>query len=53
VYFRITPTGMSAGGLPRGDSPGFAEEFASFVAAVAPAAPVPSQVALTDVKEVV
>lgn len=53
VFFRITPTGMSAGGLPRGDYPGFAEEFASIVAAVAPAAQVPEQVAQTDVKEVV
>ncbi|MEV0565775.1 cytochrome c biogenesis protein ResB [Dactylosporangium sp. NPDC050588] len=55
VFFRITPTGMSAGGLPRGDYPGFAEEFASIVAAVTPAATVPDQVAQTDadVKEVV
>ncbi len=53
VFFRITPTEMSAGGLPRGDYPGFAEEFASIVAAVAPAVPVPDQVAQTDVKEVV
>ncbi|MDG6101108.1 cytochrome c biogenesis protein ResB [Dactylosporangium aurantiacum] len=53
VFFRITPTGMSAGGLPRGDYPGFAEEFAAIVAAVTPAAPVPSQMAQTDVKEVV
>lgn len=53
VFFRITPSGMSAGGLPRGDHPGFAEEFASIVAAVAPALPVPDQVAQTDVKEVV
>jgi cytochrome c biogenesis protein len=53
VFFRITPSVMSAGGLPRGDYPGFAEEFASIVAAVAPAASVPEQVAQTDVKEVV
>jgi cytochrome c biogenesis protein len=53
VFFRITPDGMSAGGLPRGDYPGFAEEFASIVAAAAPAVPVPDQVAQTDVKEVV
>ena len=53
VFFRITPTGMSAGGLPRGDHPGFAEEFAAIVAAAAPALPVPAQVAQTDVKEVV
>jgi cytochrome c biogenesis protein len=53
IFFRITPTGTSAGGLPRGDYPGFAEEFAAIVAAVTPAAPVPGQVAQTDVKEVV
>lgn len=53
VFFRITPSTMSAGGLPRGDYPGFAEEFASIVTAVAPAVPVPDQVAQTDVKEVV
>ncbi|GAA3237559.1 cytochrome c biogenesis protein ResB [Dactylosporangium siamense] len=53
VFFRITPTAMSAGGLPRGDYPGFTEEFDAIVAAVAPAASVPGQVAQTDVKEVV
>ena len=36
VFFRITPTGMSAGGLPRSDHPGFAEEFAAIVAAASP-----------------
>jgi cytochrome c biogenesis protein len=54
IFFRITPTGIAAGGLPRSDHPGFAEEFADIVSAAAPAATVPEQVAQTDnVEEVV
>ncbi|WP_432994912.1 cytochrome c biogenesis protein ResB [Dactylosporangium sp. CA-233914] len=54
VFFRISPTGISAGGLPRSDYPGFAEEFAEIVRAAAPGASVPEQVAQTDnVEEVV
>ncbi|WP_426514484.1 cytochrome c biogenesis protein ResB [Dactylosporangium sp. McL0621] len=54
IFFRITPTGIAAGGLPRSDHPGFAEEFADIVSAAAPAATVPEQMAQTDnVEEVV
>jgi cytochrome c biogenesis protein len=54
VFFRIAPTGITAGGLPRSDHPGFAEEFADIVRASAPAAIVPEQVAQTEsVEEVV
>jgi cytochrome c biogenesis protein len=54
VFFRITPDGITAGGLPRGDYPGFADEFADLVRATAPAATVPDQVPQTDqVEEVV
>ncbi|WP_433618897.1 cytochrome c biogenesis protein ResB [Dactylosporangium sp. CA-139114] len=54
VFFRISPTGITAGGLPRSDHPGFAEEFAEIVRAAAPAASVPEQVAQTEsVEEVV
>jgi cytochrome c biogenesis protein len=31
VFFRVTDDGVSAGGLPRGDYPGFAAEFESIV----------------------
>ncbi|MET7393197.1 cytochrome c biogenesis protein ResB [Dactylosporangium sp. NPDC005572] len=49
IFFRITPTGTTAGGLPRSDYPGFAEEFDEVVRAVSPpAAEVPEQVAQTD-----
>jgi cytochrome c biogenesis protein len=54
VFFRIAPDGVTAGGLPRSDYPGFADEFAEIVRAAAPAASVPEQVAQTDsVEEVV
>ncbi|MFB9408566.1 cytochrome c biogenesis protein ResB [Dactylosporangium matsuzakiense] len=54
IFFRIAPTGITAGGLPRSDYPGFAEEFRSLTRAAAPAAAVPEQVAQTeDVEEVV
>jgi cytochrome c biogenesis protein len=54
VFFRVTPKGITAGGLPRGDYPGFADEFADLVRAAAPAATVPEQVPQTDqVEEVV
>ncbi|GAA0731684.1 cytochrome c biogenesis protein ResB [Dactylosporangium roseum] len=49
VFFRITPNGAAAGGLPRSDYPGFAEEFAALVRDVSPpATDVPEQVAQTD-----
>ncbi|WP_432833752.1 cytochrome c biogenesis protein ResB [Dactylosporangium sp. CA-092794] len=54
IFFRIAPTGITAGGLPRSDYPGFAEEFAEIVRAASPAVSVPEQVPQTeDVEEVV
>ncbi|MFG2038880.1 cytochrome c biogenesis protein ResB [Dactylosporangium sp. NPDC048998] len=54
VFFRIAPTGVTAGGLPRSDYPGFADEFDEIVRAAAPAASVPQQVPQTEnVEEVV
>jgi cytochrome c biogenesis protein len=54
VFFRISPAGIEAGGLPRSDYPGFADEFAEIVRAVNPGVSVPGQVAQTDnVEEVV
>ncbi|GAA2368994.1 cytochrome c biogenesis protein ResB [Dactylosporangium salmoneum] len=54
VFFRVGPGGITAGGLPRSDYPGFADEFDEIVRAAAPAASVPEQVAQTDtVEEVV
>src|SRR5258705_13626408 len=38
VFFRIGPGGISAGGLARGDYPGFADEFAGLMREAAPAA---------------
>jgi cytochrome c biogenesis protein len=31
IWFRITPAGVAAGGLPRSDYPGFAGEFEAIV----------------------
>ncbi|GAA4243622.1 cytochrome c biogenesis protein ResB [Dactylosporangium darangshiense] len=54
IFFRISPTGIEAGGLPRSDYPGFAEEFDGIVRDAAPAASVPEQVPQTEnVEEVV
>ncbi|MER7006611.1 cytochrome c biogenesis protein ResB [Dactylosporangium sp. NPDC000555] len=54
IFFRISPTGVTAGGLPRSDYPGFADEFDEIVRATAPATSVPEQVPQTeDVEEVV
>jgi len=40
VFFRVTPDGVAAGGLPRSDYPGFAAEFEEIVRAVRETLPV-------------